>query len=168
MPMSDAESKRLAHAEYWNHRYAEVGSDKQVHEWFRSFNDLEPFLDRHLFQIRGPETAPKIIHLGSGDSTIPQDFLRRGYKNQLCVDFSSVVVETMSKRDTDTEGINWKQADVREMDQIPSESVDIAFDKGTLDAMVHGSPWHPPDEVLDNTGRYIREARWNDTQFRWH
>lgn len=67
----------------------------------------------------------------------------------------------MSKRDTDTEGINWKQADVRQMDQIPTESVDIAFDKGTLDAMIHGSPWDPPDEVLDNTGRYIREVRPN-------
>ncbi len=65
----------------------------------------------------------------------------------------------MSKQESETEGINWKQADVREMDLIPSESVDIAFDKGTLDAMIHGSPWDPPDDVLDNTGRYIREVR---------
>ncbi len=45
------------------------------------------------------------------------------------------------------------------MDQLPSESVDIAFDKGTLDVMIHGSPWDPPCEVLANTGRYIREVR---------
>ena len=64
----------------------------------------------------------------------------------------------MSKRHIDSEGITWKQADVRQMDQIPSESVDVALDKGTLDAMIHGSPWDPPDEVLDNTGRYIREV----------
>ncbi|KAL9037939.1 MAG: hypothetical protein Q9180_003435 [Flavoplaca navasiana] len=64
----------------------------------------------------------------------------------------------MSERDTNTKGIDWKQADVRQMDLIPSDSVDIAFDKGTLDAMIHGSPWDPPDEVLDNTGRYIREV----------
>ena len=68
--MSDAETKRLAFPEYWDERYAEVGSDEQVHEWFRSFGDLEPFLDRHLFQVRGPETSPKILHLGSGDSVI--------------------------------------------------------------------------------------------------
>ena len=66
--MSEAESKRLAHSEYWDERYAEVGPDEQVHEWFRSFNDLESFLDHNLFQVRGPETAPKILHLGSGDS----------------------------------------------------------------------------------------------------
>ncbi|KAL8836219.1 MAG: hypothetical protein Q9170_002996 [Blastenia crenularia] len=156
--MSDAETKRLAHPEYWDDRYAEVGSGKVVHEWFRSFNDLELFFDRYLFQVRGPQTTPKILHLGSGDSTIPQDLARKGYKNQICVDFSSVVVETMSKRDADTQGIDWKQADVRQMDIIPSECIDIAFDKGTLDAMIHGSPWDPPDDVLDNTGRYIREV----------
>ena len=82
-----------------------------------------------------------------------------GYKNQVCVDFSTVIVQTMSLKHRDVEGITWKQADVRCMDQISSESIDVAFDKGTLDAMIHGSPWDPPEEVLDNTGRYIREVR---------
>lgn len=68
MPLTDAELKRLAHAEYWNERYAEVGEEEQAHEWFRSFDDLEPFLAQRLFQVRGPETAPRILHLGSGDS----------------------------------------------------------------------------------------------------
>ncbi|OAP59320.1 hypothetical protein AYL99_06618 [Fonsecaea erecta] len=156
--MSEAELKRLARSEYWDERYAKVGPDEQVHEWFRTFNDLEPFLDRHLFQVRAPETAPTILHLGSGDSTIPEDLSRRGYKDQICVDFSPVVVAAMSKRHQDVEGITWQHADVRQMDQIPSESVDVAFDKGTLDAMIHGSPWDPPAEVRDNTGRYIREV----------
>ena len=91
--------------------------------------------------------------------TIPQDLSKKGYNDQLCVDFSSVVVDIMSKRHADVEGINWKQVDVRRMDQIPSESIDVAFDKGTLDAMIHGSPWDPPDDVLDNTGKYVREVR---------
>lgn len=68
MSMTTAELQRLAHSEYWDERYAEVGPDEQVHEWFRSFNDLKPFLDRHLFQVREPETCPRILHLGSGDS----------------------------------------------------------------------------------------------------
>lgn len=81
-----------------------------------------------------------------------------GYKDQVCVDFSTVIVKTMSSKHEAVGGITWKHADVRCMDQIPSESIDVAFDKGTLDAMIHGSPWTPPDEVLDNTGRYIREV----------
>lgn len=55
-------------------------------------------------------------------------------------------------------GITWKQADVRDMHELADQSVDVAFDKGTLDAMIHGSPWSPPDEVRDNTSRYMREV----------
>lgn len=65
----------------------------------------------------------------------------------------------MSKRHANTPGITWKQLDVRQMNEIPSQSIDVAFDKGTLDVWVHGSPWDPPDDVLENTGRYVREVR---------
>lgn len=81
-----------------------------------------------------------------------------GYKDQICVDFSTVVVQSMSLKHENVGGITWKHADVRCMDQIPCESVDVAFDKGTLDAMIYGSPWDPPNEVLDNTSRYVREV----------
>ncbi|EMR68848.1 putative methyltransferase type 11 protein [Eutypa lata UCREL1] len=64
----------------------------------------------------------------------------------------------MSKRHANIEGIEWKQMDVRRMENLSSESIDVAFDKGTLDAMIHGSPWSPPDDVLENTGQYIRET----------
>jgi hypothetical protein len=63
-----------------------------------------------------------------------------------------------SRTDPDL-GIEWRWADVRDMKDIPSNSIDVAFDKGTLDAMIHGSPWSPPDDVLDNTGRYVNEVR---------
>lgn len=65
----------------------------------------------------------------------------------------------MSKHHAEIEGIEWKQMDVREMEEIPPHSIDIAFDKGTLDAMIYGIGWDPPDEVRENTGRYMREVR---------
>ena len=89
---------------------------------------------------------------------MPDQLAERGYDDQLCVDFSPVVVEIMTERHAAIQGIEWQKADVRDMDTVPSDSVDVAFDKGTLDAMIHGSPWSPPDDVLDNTGRYIREV----------
>lgn len=50
--------------------------------------------------------------------------------------------------------IRWETLDVRYMeDKIPNASVDVAFDKGTLDAMIHGSPWSPPENTIANTGR---------------
>ena len=54
-------------------------------------------------------------------------------------------------------GIEWKCADVRNLPE-PARSVDVAFDKGTLDAMIFGSPWDPPEIVKENTSRYIDEA----------
>ena len=90
--------------------------------------------------------------------TFPEDFSKKGYKSQLCIDFSHVIVDSMSKRHSNIEGITWKHADVRCLTDIPTASIDIAFDKGTLDAMIYGSPWDPPKEVLDNTSSYIREV----------
>lgn len=55
-------------------------------------------------------------------------------------------------------GIEWRWADIRDMKHICAASVDVAFDKGTMDAMIHGSPWSPPDDVLNNTERYINEV----------
>lgn len=45
------------------------------------------------------------------------------------------------------------------MKEVATGSIDVAFDKGTLDAMIWGSPWSPPDEVLVNTSRYMKDLR---------
>lgn len=63
----------------------------------------------------------------------------------------------MRERFASDSGIEWMYADVRDLPQSAC-SVDIAFDKGTLDAMIFGSPWDPPETVKENTGRYIDEA----------
>ena len=57
-----------------------------------------------------------------------------------------------------SQGIEWRHMDVRKMDSIADKSIDVAFDKGTLDAMIYGSPWSPPDDVLESTGEYLREV----------
>ena len=91
--------------------------------------------------------------------TIPADLAVSGYTRQVCVDFSQVVVDTMSKRHADLSEIEWHRADVRDMGELIADaSVDVAFDKGTLDAMIHGSPWSPSDEVLENAGRYLKDV----------
>ncbi|KAI0446339.1 S-adenosyl-L-methionine-dependent methyltransferase [Xylaria telfairii] len=154
---SDGELAKLAEPGYWDTRYNETQPGQQLHEWFRSFADIEDFLKLPLFQAHSAESNPRILHLGSGDSTVPEDLAKHGYHNQLCVDFSAVVVKTMTRRHADIEGIEWQQTDIRQMDTIPSQSIDVAFDKGTLDAMIHGSPWTPPPDVVENTGRYMRE-----------
>ncbi|RYO79132.1 hypothetical protein DL763_009399 [Monosporascus cannonballus] len=153
--------RQLSHPKYWDGKYADTAEDAQLHEWFRTFDELKRFLDKNLFQARRPETNPRILHLGSGDSTIPYDLSELRYKSQLCVDFSSVIVDRMTKRYSkaiEEGGMEWRLMDVRDMGEIPSGSIDVASDKGTLDAMIHGTPWNIPDKVQGNTGCYVREV----------
>lgn len=140
---------QLSRKEYWDERYR----DSDSHEWFKSFAALEPFFERHLFSACDKNS--KILHLGSGDSTIPHDLAQHGYEDQTCVDFSPFIVQRMAKEEP---RIRWLEADVRNLDMFPEGSIDVAFDKGTLDAMIHGSPWNPPEEVVQNTSLYIDEV----------
>ncbi|KAH8602293.1 S-adenosyl-L-methionine-dependent methyltransferase [Bisporella sp. PMI_857] len=152
------DDRQLSDPNYWDQRYKTSDGGAPTHEWFRSFADLEPFFARNLFVVRKAEDDPRILHLGSGDSNVPLELASRGYKHQLCVDFSSTVVELMAARHSAEAGIEWKYMDVREMPGLSDRSIDVAFDKGTLDAMIHGSPWSPPDDVIENTGNYLHEV----------
>ncbi len=52
----------------------------------------------------------------------------------------------------------WSVMDVRKL-QFPDGSIDVAIDKGTLDAMIHGSLWDPPEDVRSNVGQYVDEVK---------
>ncbi|KAG8668148.1 hypothetical protein FPOAC1_007521 [Fusarium poae] len=158
--MTIEEDQQLSNSEYWDSRYVTSNGDDPTHEWFRSFEHLLPFLGKNLLEQPGrtAQDNPKILHLGSGDSVVPAELAGRGYQNQLCVDFSPVVVDMMTDRHKDIAGIEWQRVDVRDMPTVDTGSIDVAFDKGTLDAMIYGSPWSPPDEVKENTSRYLKEV----------
>lgn len=64
----------------------------------------------------------------------------------------------MKSRHAGEKGVTFQVGDVRDMKDLESESIDVAFDKGTLDAMIFGSPWNPPEETLENSGKYMREV----------
>ena len=42
---------------------------------------------------------------------------------------------------------------------LEDATFDIAIDKGTLDAMLHGSLWDPEDDVKANSKAYVDEVR---------
>ncbi|EXU97167.1 hypothetical protein X797_009786 [Metarhizium robertsii] len=89
---------------------------------------------------------------------IPVELASQGYKRQLCIDFSPTVVDLMTERHAEVKGLEWKLMNVRDMAGVADKSVDFAFDKGTLDAMIHGSPWNPPETVKENSSGYPTEA----------
>ncbi|KAK0712741.1 hypothetical protein B0T26DRAFT_873075 [Lasiosphaeria miniovina] len=132
----------LSQASFWDERYSESDGSAPTHEWYLTFPALEAFFGAHLFGVPGlgPPDDLLILHLGSGDSTVPAELAARGYRRQLCVDFSSAVVELITRTHAATPGIEWRLMD------------------GTLDAMIHGSLWSPLQDVRDNTAAYLREV----------
>ena len=70
------------------------------------------------------------------------------------MDFSEVVIKQMQSKHP---YLDWRVDDVRHL-HVDDSSIDIAIDKGTLDAMLYGSPWDPPDEVLENVRQYVNEV----------
>ncbi|KAJ4384262.1 hypothetical protein N0V86_001109 [Didymella sp. IMI 355093] len=65
----------------------------------------------------------------------------------------------MKSRHESEKGVTFQVGDVRDMKDIETGSIDVAFDKGTLDAMIFGSPWSPPEETLENSGKYMKEVQ---------
>lgn len=53
--------------------------------------------------------------------------------------------------------LDWKVMDVRNLEFLDS-SFDVAIDKSTLDAMLHGSLWDPEDDVKANAKAYADEV----------
>jgi EEF1A lysine methyltransferase 4 len=68
--MTIAEDQQLGLSEYWDSRYATSNNNDPTHEWFRSFSQVLPFLQKNLLEQPGrtAQDNPKILHLGSGDS----------------------------------------------------------------------------------------------------
>ena len=54
-------------------------------------------------------------------------------------------------------GTRWSVMDVRKL-EFQDASIDVAIDKGTLDAFLHGSLWDPPEDVRENVGAYVDQV----------
>ena len=98
-------------------------------------------------------------HANLPSQMLPLDLHSLGYTTQTCIDFSTVVIDQMSSRyANDAPSISWQVMDVRHM-AFKDAEYDVAIDKGTLDAMISGSLWDPPEVVRRNTKLYINEVR---------
>ena len=68
--MTLEEDQALADPDYWDNQYSKAEGDKPTHEWYRTFESLEPFFSENLFNTAGLTASdnPFILHIGSGDS----------------------------------------------------------------------------------------------------
>ena len=72
---------------YWDKRYKKTGVDGSF-DWLESYDTLKDLLAQFMTD---PES--RILVLGCGNAEFSEDLYDAGFKNQLNIDISSVVIE---------------------------------------------------------------------------
>ncbi|EKM50634.1 uncharacterized protein PHACADRAFT_200577 [Phanerochaete carnosa HHB-10118-sp] len=158
--------------EYWDKRYNQEAEDSSF-DWFKKYADIEDLIEELI-----PDKTSRILMLGCGNSTLSEDMYDDGYKTIVNVDvisvspsppgsqsshhpqYSGILIEKMRHRyEQARPEMTWHEMDVRDL-EFDSESVDVAIDKGTMDAMMTAKAdvWDPPKEVIENCTREVDEV----------
>ncbi|KAK9453748.1 S-adenosyl-L-methionine-dependent methyltransferase [Dipodascopsis uninucleata] len=155
--LSLSEVDRLQTKEYWDQRY-QKDEDNTTFDWFKSFDDIRQFLEKHIPWIDRPDL--RVLMLGCGNSTLSKDMYDAGCKNIANVDFSETCIKQMMKLHENKSEMSWHIMDVRDMNALEDESFDIAIDKGTLDAFLSytGSVWDIPEDIKESACKYMDET----------
>jgi ubiquinone/menaquinone biosynthesis C-methylase UbiE len=134
-----------ARADYWNDRYRR----EPQYDWFSSVYDVVvekivaviDELHRGRCSSGGMDNL-KVLHLGCGNSLLCKELATRCASmgislHQTAVDYSAVVIARMKEVHSEDLGdsVEWLEADVRAMPQVPSGTFDLVIDKGTMDAL---------------------------------
>ncbi len=73
---------------YWEKRF----ETEDQYDWLCSYNDVKDYLTRDL------KKQDKILILGCGNSKFSADLCDAGFENTTSVDFSSVVINAMREK----------------------------------------------------------------------
>ena len=78
-------------ARYWEARYVERGDgdDLKTFEWYAGWRDLSLVLEAAL-----ANKAARLMHLGNGNSRLPEEMWRAGYRCQVCNDVDSARLDS--------------------------------------------------------------------------
>ncbi|CAE7560268.1 EEF1AKNMT [Symbiodinium pilosum] len=111
--------------EYWDMRYK---ADPEPFEWLRSYAELRSWIQ----DASGNNTSASILHLGCGNSLLPEDMYDDGYHNIINVDNSEVVISQMMERNFKRPQMLWLQMDALDL-SLPDNAFDLVLDKSLID-----------------------------------
>lgn len=136
-----------------------TSSKDHFYDWFKSPEELLPFLEP-IF----PSHQSPILILGCGNSKLSETLYCQGYKNITNVDYSANIIHYM-KAFYESLGsfstMKWFVMDVRNMNELPSQSYDIIIDKGTLDVFLCGKDedvWDPSSKARDDVNQELDQV----------
>ncbi|XP_065878032.1 uncharacterized protein [Euphorbia lathyris] len=115
---------------YWDDRYSnESGS----FDWYQKYPSLAPLINLYIPRHH------QILVTGCGNSAFSEGMVNDGYEDVVNIDISSVVIEAMQKKYSNTPQLKYIQMDVRDMSAFQKGSFDAVIDKGTLDSLLCGN-----------------------------
>ena len=116
-------------ADYWERRYVER-SAQSTFEWYARLAVYRAPLMEALSAL-----TMRILHVGNGNSTLPEELWALGFRDQHANDISPSVIARMAERTSSCTGLSWAVEDVRSMPHHADGSFDAVVDKGTYDAL---------------------------------
>jgi SAM-dependent methyltransferase len=132
--------------EYWDQRYRQ---DTQSFDWFRTFKDIAGYISPFM------RKQDSIVMLGCGNSTLSSDLYEHGWQKVVNLDYSDIVIESMSAKLPQME---WRVGDILDTQWLKDgELFDVAIDKGTMDALMtdETSSWSPSEALCVQLAQYV-------------
>eukprot|EP00520_Triparma_pacifica_P015716 CAMPEP_0118668148 /NCGR_PEP_ID=MMETSP0785-20121206/20188_1 /TAXON_ID=91992 /ORGANISM="Bolidomonas pacifica, Strain CCMP 1866" /LENGTH=344 /DNA_ID=CAMNT_0006562695 /DNA_START=74 /DNA_END=1105 /DNA_ORIENTATION=+ len=130
-------------ADYWDGRYFK---NTETFEWYHDFEQLQSIINRYCAR------DGRVLMLGCGNSRLSEDMYYDGYEEIDNVDISRVVIDQMTDKYFEIEGLKWRQCDVCDMGAIWEDAeFDCAIDKGCLDCVFCA------DLALKKVRKYVHE-----------
>lgn len=118
--------------EYWEERYSSR-VDEARFEWYGSYDTFKEPLDR----LALTDKSMRILHVGNGNSKLPEELWNCGFLNQHANDISPTVIARMAASTALYAGLVWAVEDVLDLPHAPS-SFDAVIDKGMYAAISLG------------------------------
>lgn len=119
---------------FWDTRYKTSLTSIPVFDWYNDYDAVKPVLASHL-----KRKEASILHVGCGNSPLPERLYDDGYKRVVNIDISASVIAHMTERNKEKRPeLRFETCDVTELTEFVEDEFDLIIDKGTLDSLVCG------------------------------
>mmetsp|Transcript_90753 Transcript_90753/g.166647 ORF Transcript_90753/g.166647 Transcript_90753/m.166647 type:complete len:245 (+) Transcript_90753:114-848(+) len=112
---------------YWDHRYSKQDG---TYDWYNiKWSALSKVLQGHVREEH------RVLHLGTGNSALPEQMYKAGFHNQVATDISETVITKMQgKLGHLAPGLQFRVEDATRTG-FEAASFDVVVEKGTLEAL---------------------------------
>ncbi len=146
---SEAESQ-FGTKEYWDDMYKGMGDfSSEEYSWYFGFETIKPFFVQYMplppKQAKNKDIdMPKVLVPGVGNDPTVLDLYAFGYQDITAFDYSSDAIERqeelLSYNSQAMDDITLLVRDGRQLDDAWTDTFDIIFEKGALDAIYLSGP----------------------------